>query len=160
MSLPGLEGQMGRALTLIERAIGLNPMSGFIWLASGSLQLRNGEPDLAAQHLERAMQLDPISSMNGFVRMYLASARFQQGRLSEALALFRTTTYRLPVSHAILASLHGHLGQVVQARQALAELEALEAGSVEKFADIWFPRPEYRKLLLDGIAAATAPAAT
>ncbi|HEX3916607.1 MAG TPA: TIR domain-containing protein [Caulobacteraceae bacterium] len=158
-SLPGIEGYMDRALTLIDRATALNPASGFAWLISGSIRLRAGEPDTAAIHLERAMQLDPLSSMNGYMRMYLASARFQQRRFSEALALFRTTTYRMPVSYAILASLHGHLGQAAQARQALAELEALEAGSVEKFADIWFPRPEYRALLLGGIAAALAPAA-
>jgi hypothetical protein len=97
--------------------------------------------------------------MNAFARMYLASARFQQERFAEALALFRTTTLRLPVSYAVLAALHGHVGQRTQAREALAQLERLEAGDVEKFARIWFPRPRYRALLLDGIAMAKTPAA-
>ncbi|HVN01316.1 MAG TPA: TIR domain-containing protein [Caulobacteraceae bacterium] len=156
-SLPGLEGGCDRALALLERAAALNPASSFVELVSGSVQLRNGEPDIAAEHLERAIRLDPISSMNAFARMYLASARFQQERFAEALALFRTTTLRLPVSYAVLAALHGHLGQRAQARDALAQLESREAGDIEKFARIWFPRPNYRALLLDGIACAETP---
>jgi adenylate cyclase len=154
ISLPGLEGRTDRALTLVERAKALNPSSGFAWLASGSLQLRRGDPQQAAADLETAMRLDPISSMNNYMRMYLASARFQQRRFEEALALFHSTTYRLPVSYAILASLHGHLGQAAEARRALADLERVEAGSLDALAGIWFPRPEYRQLLLDGLTLA------
>ncbi len=88
--------------------------------------------------------------------MYLAAARFQQRRFDEALALYQTTTYRLPVSYLILASLHGHLGQSGEARQALAQLDDLAAGSIDKLAGIWFPRPEYHHLLMDGVRAATS----
>ena len=153
-SLPGLEGGCDRALALLERAAALSPGSSFVQLVSGSVQLRNGEPDAAAEHLETAIRLDPISSMNAFARMYLASARFQQERFAEALALFRTTTLRLPVSYAVLAALHGHLGQPSQAREALDQLKSLEAGDIEKFARIWFPRPRYKALLLEGVARA------
>jgi predicted Zn-dependent protease len=123
-------------------------------MASGSLRLKCGEPDLAAEHLETAMRLDPISTQNGFVRMYLASARFQQERFDEALALFRTTAMRLPVSYAVLAALHGHLGQVGEAQEALAQFHGHSIGSIEEAARIWFPRPHERKLFLDGIALA------
>ncbi|HEX3406375.1 MAG TPA: tetratricopeptide repeat protein, partial [Caulobacteraceae bacterium] len=157
-ALPGLEGGCDRALALLERATALNPSSSFVRLVTGSVQLRNGEPDLAAEQLETAIRLDPISSMNAFARMYLASARFQQERFAEALALFRTTTLRLPVSYAVLAALHGHLGQAAQAGEALTQLESLEAGDVEKFARIWFPRAHYKALLLDGIARAETAA--
>jgi adenylate cyclase len=151
MSLPGLDGRMTSALPLIERAVALNPSSGFIWLASGSLQLRNGDPEKAAAQLEVAMRLDPISSMNGYMRTYLASARFQLRQFDEALALFETTTYRLPVSYLILASLHGHLGQVDLGREALEQLQRTDAGSIEDLARIWFPRSENRQLLFEGL---------
>jgi tetratricopeptide (TPR) repeat protein len=154
VSLPGLEGHLERAVALMDRAIALNPASPFVLMASGSLRLKCGEPDLAAEHLETAMRLDPISTMNGFMRMYLASARFQQERFDEALALFQTTTMRLPISYAILAALHGHLGQIDQAREALAQFETQSIGSVQEVAHIWFPRPRERKLFLDGIALA------
>jgi tetratricopeptide (TPR) repeat protein len=131
-------------------------------MASGSLRLKCGEPDLAAEHLETAMRLDPISTQNGFVRMYLASARFQQERFDEALALFRTTAVRLPISYAVLAALHGHLGRISEAQEALAQFHGHSIGSIEEAARIWFPRPRERKLFLDGIALAEgeSPAVT
>jgi len=152
-SLPGFEG-LDRSLALLDRAVALNPASAFVHLVFGSVQLRNGQPDLAAEHLETSIRLDPISSMNAFSRMYLASARFQQERFSESLALFRSTVLRLPVSYVVLAALHGRLGQVAQAQEALGQFRALEAGPLEKFTRIWFPGEHYRQLLLDGIAAA------
>jgi TolB-like protein len=154
IALPGLEGRLDRAVALMNRALALNPASSFLWLVSGSLQLKNGQPDLAAEQLETAMRLDPISQMNAFARMYLASARFQQGRLDEALALFMTTSSRLPVSYAVLAALYGLRGEIDQAREALAQFKSLMIGTIDEAARIWFPRPEHRKLFLDGLALA------
>jgi adenylate cyclase len=154
IALPGLEGRLDRAVALMNRALALNPSSSFVWLVSGSLQIKNGQPDLAAEQLETSMRLDPISQMNAFARMYLASARFQQGRLGEALALFMTTSARLPVSYAVLAALYGHRGEIGQAKDALAQFKSLMIGTVDEAARIWFPRPEHRKLFLDGIALA------
>jgi predicted Zn-dependent protease len=154
ISLPGLEGRLDRAVVLMDRAIALNPASPFVMMVSGSLRLKCGQPDLAAEHLETAMRLDPISIENSFMRMYLASARFQQERFDEAPALFRTTTLRLPISYAVLAALHGHLGQTDQAQEALAQFERQSIGTIEEAARIWFPRPRERKLFLDGLALA------
>jgi tetratricopeptide (TPR) repeat protein len=153
IALPGLEGRLDRAVALMDRALALNP-SSFVWLVSGSLQIKNGQPDLAAEQLETAMRLDPISQMNAFARMYLASARFQQGRLDEALALFMTTSSRLPVSYAVLAALYGHRGEIGDAKEALEQFKSLMVGTIDEAARIWFPRPEHRKLFLDGIALA------
>jgi adenylate cyclase len=151
--LSGLENRVDRSLVLTERAIALNPASPFVWLISGSVRLRAGQPDLAAEHLERAIRLDPISVMGGMARMYLASCRFQQRRFEESLTLFGTTSFRLPLSHVILASLYGHLGRTDAARAALSTFEGLSAGTIEKFAQIWFPREGYRTLFLAGLSA-------
>ena len=80
--------------------------------------------------------------------------RFQQARFDEALALFRTTAIRLPVSYAVLAALHGHVGQTADAQEALAQFESQSIGTIAEVARIWFPRPRERKLFLDGIALA------
>jgi adenylate cyclase len=153
-ALPGLEGSLDRALVLIDRAIEMNPGSSFVWLISGTLRLRSGEADVAAEHLETAMRLDPISTMNGVARTYLAMARFQQGQFEAVLAVFRTTTFRLPASYAVLAAVHGHMGRTDEAREALSQFKARSDGGVQSVADIWFPQPAHRQLLLDGIALA------
>lgn len=150
-ALCGLDSNPERALILAERAIALNPASTFVWLISGSVRLRNGQPDLAAEHLETALRLDPISPMGNFARMYLAHCRFEQRRFQEALALFGTTTFRLPVSYAILAALYGHLARNEAGQESLATFHSLEAGTVEKFARLWFPRDDLRTLFLDGV---------
>jgi len=129
-----------------------------VWLISGSVRLRNGEPDLAAEHLETALRLDPISPMGGYARMYLALCRFQQRRFEEAITLFDTTTRRMPISYAILASLNGQLGRSEAAASALATFESLSAGPIEKFGRLWFPTDAYRTLFLDGIHAADSGA--
>jgi adenylate cyclase len=154
VALPGLDGRLDRALTLIERAIAANPSSSFVWVISGVLQIRNGRPDLAAEHLDTAMRLDPISTMNGLARMYLAQARFQQDRLDDAVALFETTTFRLPVSHVVLAAIYGHRGRAAEARAELATFESLSAGTIEAFGETWFPRPDDRTRFMDGLALA------
>jgi adenylate cyclase len=159
-ALPGLEGRLDRAVILMDRAIALNPASPFILVASASLRLKCGKPDLAAEHLETAMRLDPISNLNSFMRMYLASARFQQERFDEALALFRTTAVRLPISYAVLAALHAHLGHTAEAEEALAQFKSQMIGTIDEVAQIWFPRPRERKLFLDGIAMAEGKSPT
>ena len=157
-ALPGLDGRTERALALADRAISLNPASTFVWLISGSVRLRYGDTDLAAEHLETALRLDPISPMGSFARMYLAVCRFQQKRFVEALALFDTTTFRLPISYAVLAALYGQLGRREEARDALATFDGVSAGTAEKFARLWFPRPESRRLFLDGLRTAVSGA--
>jgi adenylate cyclase len=157
-SLPGLEGSLDRSLVLIGRAIEMNPGSSFVWLISGTLRARCGDSEIAAEHLETSMRLDPISRMNGLARMYLATARFQQGRLDDVLDLFGTTAFRLPASFAILAAVYGRRGQTKQAQDALSQFEALSSGGVEAVAQIWFHRLAHRKLFLDGIALAAGKA--
>ena len=154
-SLPGLEGNLDRALPLIDRATALNPGSSFVWLVSGMLHIRSGQADIAGEHLERSISLDPISEMSGLARMYLASARFQQGQFEDALTLFRATIFRLPVSYAVLAALHAHLGEMEQARGCDGAIQKPGRRAQSRtLLRTWFPRPEQRKLFMDGIALA------
>lgn len=150
-SLPGLEHKFDRAFALVDRAIAVNPNSAFVWLISGSIRVRAGDTDIAAEHLETGMRLDPISSYNTYMRMYLAAARFQQRRFEESLTLFNATTLRLPVSHAILAALHGYLGNEAEARKSLREFREAYDGELSDAVQLWFARPDLQDLLLGGI---------
>ncbi len=154
--LSGLDPTIDRALALTDRAIALNPASPFVWLVSGSVQARAGQTEVASRSLENAIRLDPISMMGGMARMYLAVCRFQQHRFEEALTLFGSTSLRMPISHAVLVALYGHLGREDDAGAALATFESLEAGSTDKFARLWFPRDEAREFFVEGIRLAEA----
>jgi TolB-like protein/DNA-binding winged helix-turn-helix (wHTH) protein/Tfp pilus assembly protein PilF len=152
--LSGLEPTMDRALALTDRAIALNPASPLVWLISGSLWARAGQPERASEYLERSIRLDPVSAMGAFGRMYLAVCRFEQRRFEEALALFASTSRRMPISHAILAALYGHLGRTGEAQAALTMFDSLAAGTPERFSRLWFPQEDHRRLFLDGIELA------
>src|SRR5947208_602824 len=47
------------AKRLVNRALSLNPSFAFGWLLSGFLNLWAGETDLAAEHLEISLRLNP-----------------------------------------------------------------------------------------------------
>jgi adenylate cyclase len=47
------------ALALVERALALNPSFAYGWYWSGWLRLFAGQADLAIQHFETSMRLNP-----------------------------------------------------------------------------------------------------
>ncbi len=151
VSLPGLEGRMERALALIERAKIINPGSSFVWLIGGTLHIRAGDPDRAREHLGISMRLDPLSRASELSRMYEAMALFQQGQFNEALAMFRSTSLRLPVSYAVLASIHGSLDSGAFGIDELAKFRAESQASLADLAAIWFHEPTHRSIFFDGI---------
>jgi TolB-like protein/class 3 adenylate cyclase len=53
-------GDLERGTTLIDRAQALNPNLAMAWHQSGWTRVIIGQPDLAVEHLERAMRLSPV----------------------------------------------------------------------------------------------------
>jgi adenylate cyclase len=153
-ALPRLNAQPELARTLSQRAVALNPGSVLAWFNSASVHLWLGEPGVAIEHAERASRLDPLSSLGAVVPSLMALARFQQGRLEEALAEYDRTAFRTPSSHAVLAAIYGHLGRLDEARASLARHQALDGASIEAFANTYFRHAGPRRRFLDGIALA------
>ena len=46
-------------VALVDRAVGLNPSFAHGWLISAQIKIWAGQPDLAIEHVERAMRLSP-----------------------------------------------------------------------------------------------------
>ncbi len=148
-------------LPLVERALALNPGSAAAWSHSGRLRAAIGEPDLAVEHLETAMRLDPLSRWRFEVLADLGCARLLQRRFAEAADLFRQSLEQRPIfapSHAWLASALGHAGRLAEAREALSRFKAFGVGTPEAFAERRFRTPATRALFLEGIALAGADA--
>ena len=60
LALGYVAGDFEGALALVDRALSLNPNLATAWYASGTVRaFRGGEPDVAIEHLRRAMRLSP-----------------------------------------------------------------------------------------------------
>jgi len=152
----GLERDVDAAITLCDRAIGLNPGSPIVWFMSGIIHLRIGHNELAIEHLERAMHLDPLGPDVPNLVGLLSWARFQQERFEDAVALGKQFVRQKahPRGYAFLAASYGHLGRRVEAEDALALYTSLASRSIESFADYMILNPAGRTLFLNGIALA------
>jgi len=149
------EQGLDTALDLIDRAMALNPGASAVWQASGSVQGRSSNPDLdlAAEHIETAMRLDPIGSNRAGQVIALGVMRFAQRRYSEAASLFRENVQRTDGSagYAYLAASYGHLGRIDEAKSALVRRRELTSSPMTTLLNF---NPKLIQALLDGIAMA------
>jgi TolB-like protein len=77
-------GESGAGAALIDRALMLNPNLAWAWLFSGWTKILLGEPEIAIEHVDRAMRLSPQDPHVFSMHAAKASAHFFAGRLSEA----------------------------------------------------------------------------
>ncbi len=144
------------ALSLADKALALNPGSVNVWQSSGVARLQTDDMDLAVEHLQTAMRLDPMGPERMPTRWGLAMARFQQGRFAETVVLARQMlqTGENPTAYALLAASLGHLGQPTAAAEALKGYWKYTAQPLDAYARATWRDPARRKVFLDGVAMA------
>jgi TolB-like protein/class 3 adenylate cyclase len=105
---------LSSARQLIDQALELNPNLASAWSNSGWINIWQGRPDLAIDHLGRAERLDPGSlRLTSFAAM--AHARFFLGEYEKALGLAERVLRRNPDAHVCLrigaasAAFAGHI---------------------------------------------------
>jgi TolB-like protein len=141
---------------LIERSVALNAGDAFARYDHGLLELQRGEPERAIADFHAALRLDPLNErIRTGLSQYTGFARFQQRRFEEAAALLgqAAASMNAIMSWAVLAATLGHLGDIENARAALARHRA-QVGDVVVLPPMLGGRPEIRKLFEDGIALA------
>ena len=80
-------GDLEGAVALVARALALNANLAIAWYASGTVRaFRGGEPDVAIEHLARAMRLSPRDPFMFTMQGVTAFAHFMAGRYEEAAA--------------------------------------------------------------------------
>jgi TolB-like protein/Tfp pilus assembly protein PilF len=151
-----LEFDFNAALRLADRALELNPGSPEAWAASGVFRL---DPEIAIQHLERSMRLDPIGPNRIAQLLGMGRAHFFAGRFLEAVSYLRELTRQAesnPGAFFMLAAACGQLGDTDAAREALDRFKSLTPLSPAQFTQLWTSGipPKFVKLYLDGIALA------
>jgi len=152
------------AISLVGKAISLNPNSAFAFWISGMLHARSGDPEAALEHLERAARLSPMDTAAGLRHAIVALAHFVAGRYELALqwtgkALNEAPNFIPPVRTR--AACLAHLGRLEEARRAVAQLRTLRPDEtiarLRVLTDIQFRHREHAEALLEGLRLAGLP---
>jgi len=142
------------ALALIDRALVLNPSFAFGWYWSGWLRLFAGHVDLAIQHFETSMRLNP-RGQRGFHLAGVGMAHLVNHRFEDALAVLRVALEEVPSftpAHRALAACYVHMGRPDEAGATVKRLLALTPVVVPTANP--FRRPEHGELFLSGLRLA------
>jgi TolB-like protein/class 3 adenylate cyclase len=117
------ESDIDPAITLIDRALELNPSFAIGWARSGWLRLWGGRADLAIEHFERSLRLNPLRK--GPASFGIAVGHFFAHRLEKAAAMLLFSLHENPnwaPCHRFLASCYAHLGRLEDARTTVEQL--------------------------------------
>jgi len=141
-------------ITLVDRALALNPSFARGWHLSGVLRLWAGQPDIAIDHLRTALRLSP-RARTGWSHADLGAAYFVSRRFDEAVPELRLVIQEdpsLPLAYRFLAACFAHMGRLDEAREVIERLRAITPVVVP---DANFLRNrEHRELFLSGLRLA------
>ena len=146
------------ALALIDRALVLNPSFAFGWYWSGWLRLFAGQAELAIQHFETSMRLNP-RGQRGYHLSGIGMAHFVNHRFDEALAVLRVSLEEVPAftpTYRTMAACYAHMGRLDEARSILKRLVALTPVIVPTANP--FRHREHGELFLSGLRLAASEA--
>jgi adenylate cyclase len=142
------------AISLIDRALELNPSFALGWQWSGWLRLWAGELDVAIGHFETSMRLNPLQGRADYY-LGIGICHFFAGQFEDASASLLLSLQEGPAwvpTHRFLASCYAHLGRFDEARKTVARLRTLTTEVVPS-ATHWRNR-EHRELYLSGLRLA------
>jgi len=153
-ALSFLGEDIGTQIALIEKALTLNPSFARGWATSGPLRTWAGQHDLAIEHTERSLRLNPRAYI-GPQFWVLGIAHFFLRRFDEAAGLMPRAIQARPAwpwPYRGLAACYAHMGRLDEAHEVIAKLRALTS-EVEP-RQIPFRRLEDRELFLSGLRLA------
>lgn len=128
-AISSVVGDLDSGAVLIDQALRLNPNLAVAWYVSGWVRLFLGEPEVATEHLARAIRLgsgDPL-----IVKMHAAlayahffAARYDEASRVAATALRVRPTYLTAVRGA--AASHALAGRLLESRRLMSHMHALD----------------------------------
>jgi adenylate cyclase len=155
-------GDLDNGLAFLDRAIAINPNLAAAWGFSGRVRVYRGEPELAIEHLARAMRLSPLDwEKFGFLGS-TAYAHLFSGRYDEASTwaekAIRENPNFLPVC-VIAAASNALTGRMKEAKTALERLRQIDPSlRVSNLKNsLFFRRPKDIAKLEEGLKKAGLP---
>jgi adenylate cyclase len=161
-----LAGELENGIGHVDRAILLNPNYAFAWSVSGFLRMYRGEHADALERFEHAIRLSPFDLGAHTYYAGMSQALVFAGRFDEAISLARKAALGNPNGtvparwEAIACALSG---RIVEAREALARMRAIEPDLRLRHLEsgrgvaAQFRRAEDRALVIEGLRIAGLP---
>jgi TolB-like protein/class 3 adenylate cyclase/Tfp pilus assembly protein PilF len=148
---------------LLDRSLELNPNLARAWNLSGWVRIWLGEPEIAIEHLARAMRLSPLDPALYGMQNATGRAHYCAGNYAEAASWAERALRELPNSVdaiGIVAASKAMLGQMEEAQRAMARLRALAPDrriSVLRNVQAPFRRREDAMAMIEGLRMAGLP---
>jgi TolB-like protein len=124
-----LEADVESAVAFIDQALQLNPNLAAAWYVSGWVRICLGEPDIAIEHLTRAMRLSPFDPLIFREHAAIAYAHFFAGRYDEGTAWAEKAMRERPNYLTAIrgaAASHALAGRVDKAQKLIAHMREFD----------------------------------
>jgi TolB-like protein/class 3 adenylate cyclase len=122
-------GDFERAASLMDRAQALNSNLAMAWHLSGWIRCFIGQPDIAVEHLERAVRLSPLDPQRPGMQAAIAAAHFAAGRfdvsasLAKAAMMEQSNNFIAAVVASAADAITGNLDTAAVAMKRVRELD-------------------------------------
>ena len=155
-------GNLDDGAAFTDRAVVLNPNLALAWLFSGLVKIWLGEPEVAIEHLGRAMRLSPNDPQMFIMQSVTGCAHFFAGRYAEALSWAEKSIRDQPnylMPRCIAAASSAFAGRLAETEKAIARVRQLDPelriSNLEHLFPLW--RPEDFARWADGLRKAGLP---
>jgi TolB-like protein/Tfp pilus assembly protein PilF len=129
-SLAAVARELEDGAAFLDRALELNPNLAVAWGSSGWVRVWLGQPELAIEHLARAMRLSPLDPIMPGFQTALAVAHFLAGHYDDASSWAtragRMGPYFLRTALILVAASQALSGQNEEAQKAVTRLRQLD----------------------------------
>jgi adenylate cyclase len=142
---------------LVDGALARNPSHAFAWLWSGWMRTVSGESNLAIEHFETSMRLDPRMTRRAFHLTGLGMCHFFEHRFDQA-ARFLEDSFRelptYPLTGWFLTACYARMGRVGEARE-FASRDGIVPGGAWLAVHRLLGHAAHRDMALSGLKLAT-----
>jgi adenylate cyclase len=143
------------AKTVIDRSVALSPSRAHSWLVSGWVSLWAGEPEVAIEHFNMSLRLNP-RGLRPMHTLEIGIAHFFSRRFGDALPLLHASRQKQPnfgETYRFLGATYAHLGRLDEAQDIITRLQAVSPAMVARDVAPW-RNPQHRGLFLSGLRLA------
>jgi TolB-like protein len=152
-------GELNGCITMLDRALVLNPNLASAWLLSAFLRIFRGEPDVAIERLQHAMRLSPLDPEMVRMQIGMALANLTAKRFEDALSWAERAARVWPnfgLGIAIIAASEALSGRMECAEATALHLHKVDPGfRPSTLKDLLpFRRPQDLELFAHGLRIA------